>query len=488
MNKKLYRIEFIQLLGTLGVGWVLASCTDAKPSNEASKTLAQKADDAAELLDSGNAVFIKKGEEQYDTLRKGFNKRIERFPAVIAVCKNTKGVAEAIAYARSNKLKVAVKSGGHSMEGLSGNDGGLVINLSLMNKVEWLDATTVKVQPACTLSQLYYVILPKSRIIPAGSCGTVGIGGLTLGGGYGFFSRTYGLTCDSLKEVTMVDGYGKIHSSKNDDELLWACRGGANGNFGVVTEMIFETKTAPSNFTSHRFKALKVDTVRAKNILEKWFELTARLPKSCFSAFVLNGKTLLILVTNFEEHSSEVQEVLDSFAALADKTTIGKPRALASALKVYYGIQLSIYFKNACAGMYQNFESISDCAEEVIEKVVSTPGMIYQVNTLGGEVTNEGFENASCFAHRSFPYVSELQSYWDNPAQEEKLVRTFDSIQEIFKQHGISAHYCNYPDLNFESPQLTYYGKNYPRLQQLKMKLDGDDIIGHSQSIRLIES
>ena len=488
MSKVYYRKEFIQLLGVLGTGWVLQSCNQAtKPGavakiEKADSTIAEA---AAELFDSGDAVYIKRGEEQYDTLRQGFNKRIEKYPSVIAVCKNTNGVVEAVKYARKHRMKVAVKSGGHSIEGFCVNDGGLVIHLGLMNKLEWLNDIDVKLQPACRLSEIYDALLPKARLIPAGSCGSVGIGGLALGGGYGFFSRTYGLACDSLKEVTLVDGYGNIHSSKQDAELLWACKGGGNGNFGIVTEMVFETHDAPALFSSHRFKSFKVDAIRAKNLLQSWFDITRALPKSCFSAFVMNGKTITILVTDFEKPTTLVQQTFDKLSALVDKTTIGKGRPLAAALKTYYGANHPVYFKNACAGMYTGFKAVESCIEEVMQKVISTPGMIYQVNTFGGAVAEERFEKSSCFAHRSFPYLSELQSYWETPAQEKRLVDTFDSIQALFTAQGVSAHYCNYPDLKFAFPQQAYYGKNYARLQLVKKRLDGDNVIYHDQSIQL---
>lgn len=488
MSQTYYRKEFIQLLGVLGTGWVLQACNQGakpKPVAKVKQPNAKIAEVAAELFNSGDAVYIKRGEEQYETLRRGFNKRIEKYPLVIAVCKNTNGVAEAVRYARKNGLKVAVKSGGHSIEGFCVNNGGLVIYLGLMNKPEWINETEVKLQPACRLSEIYDALLPKARLIPAGSCGSVGIGGLALGGGYGFFSRTYGLACDSLKEITMVDGYGKIHSSKDDAELLWACRGGGNGNFGIVTEMIFETHPAPATFSSHRFKSFKVDAAGAKSLLQNWFEITATLPASCFSAFVMNGKTIMILVTDFKQQTPAVQAAFDKLSTLVDKTTIGTARPLAQALKTYYGANHPVYFKNACAGMYTGFDSVKDCVAEVMQKVISTPGMIYQVNTFGGAVAEENFEKGSCFAHRRFPYLSELQSYWETPAQEKKLTDAFDSIQTLFADHGITEHYCNYPDLKFHNPQLAYYGKNYARLQQVKKRLDGDNIICHDQSIQL---
>ena len=198
------------------------------------------------LLPDENVIYYKNGDKEYDVLRQGFNKRIERHPAIIALCKNTDGIAEAIKYAKNNNLTVAIKSGGHCMEGFSCNDGGLVINLSLLNKMEWVDEETIKVGPACTLSKIYDFTLQKNKIIPGGSCGSVGIGGLTLGGGYGLLSRKFGLTCDGLIEVTMVDGNGIIRNSKDEQDLLWACRGGNNGNFGVVSEMKFKVHQSPA--------------------------------------------------------------------------------------------------------------------------------------------------------------------------------------------------------------------------------------------------
>jgi hypothetical protein len=107
------------------------------------------------LQSTDNVLYYKNGTPEYEALRKGFNKRIEKFPLIIALCKNTAGVAEAIQYAKQNNLPVAIKSGGHCMEGFSCNDDGMVINLSLLNQVDWVDKETITAGPGCTLSNLY---------------------------------------------------------------------------------------------------------------------------------------------------------------------------------------------------------------------------------------------------------------------------------------------------------------------------------------------
>ncbi len=434
---------------------------------------------------SGNVDYYKKQDAPYETLRKGFNKRIEKLPAVIALCKNTAGVAEAMQYAIKNNLPVAVKSGGHCMEGFSASDNGMVINLSLMNTTEWISNEVIKVGPACLLASLYNIILPKGRIIPGGSCATVAIGGLVLGGGYGLLARKYGLTCDSLLEVTMVDGNGNIVNSNNDTELLWACKGGGNGNFGVITELKFKTHPAPKTLQSFRFKTHRADAVKAAAILKKWFELTPALPTGCFSAFVQNGKTVYILLTNADKHNAAVQQVVNGLSAVSEKTSKTTAQPLAKALPVFYGRKEPLYFKNASAGLYKNFAEIEGIIEKVTGTVCATPGMIYQVNTLGGNIVNSAFESTAAFPHRAFPYFSELQTYWEQPAQSKRLLEKFETVQQLFTAHGITAQYRNYPDINFKNWAAMYYGSSYARLQQVKKRYDPNNTISHPQSVTL---
>ena len=370
------------------------------------------------------------------------------------------------------------------MEGFSGNDGGLVINMSAMKNIEWLNNETVKLNPGVKLAEIYDALLPRKKIIPGGSCAGVGIGGLVLGGGYGLMARKFGLTCDSLQSITMVDGKGKIVTASGNDELLWACKGGNNGNFGVVTELTFKVPTAPSFMQSHRFRAYKVDAARAKAVLQKWFELTATLPVECFSAFVLNGKTLYILLTNVGKQTMAVKNVIAGLKVITDKTTANTPQPLAKALKVYYGRSNPMYFKNASAGLYKNFGEINAFVDKALDIVVSTPGMIYQVNTLGGNIQNADFEKLSSFPHRAYPYFSELQTYWETPSQQKRLLEKFEQVQQVFISNGIKAQYRNYPDINFSNWPELYYGRSFKRLQAVKAQYDPNNLFRYEQSIK----
>lgn len=434
--------------------------------------------------DNKNVAYYKPGDAEYETLRKGFNKRIDKHPAVIALCKNMQGIQEAVLYAKNNKLPVTVKSGGHCMEGFSCNNNGMVINLSLLRNIEWIDNNTVKIQPACTLAELYATLLPKKKLIPGGSCAGVAIGGLTLGGGYGLMSRRFGLTCDSLTAITMIDGNGTLVNSADDPALLWACKGGGNGNFGIIGELKFNVHDAPATLQSVRFRSYKTTVERARTILAQWFSLTPSLPPSCFSAFVMNGKTAYILLTNSDSNNATVDAFINTMSSLSDNTSKTPPRELAVALKAYYGQTQPLYFKNASAGLYKSFADISPFIDSVLMAVMNTPGMIYQVNTLGGNIQNNTFAQASCFPHRDRIFFSELQAYWEDPKRENKLVTEFQAIQNLFKAHGISAQYRNYPDINFDNWQTQYYGDNYAKLQQMKNTYDPQNLFNSEQSIR----
>ena len=151
--------------------------------------------------------------------------------------------------------------------------------------------------------------------------------------------------------------------------------------------------------------------------------------------------------------------------------------------KVFYGEKKPLYFKNASAGLYKSFDDVSNFIEDVLEKVTSTKDMIYQVNTVGGEISNPVFANASCYSHRDQNYLSELQTYWRQASQTDRMVKAFEEVQQIFYANGVKQQYRNYPDVNFKNWENAYYGENYARLQKVKSKYDPHNVFRYDQSI-----
>ena len=486
--KKYTRTQFIILGAKAGTALLLSAC-GMGTGNKNETTTKEPADTVAKnkFVKPTKATFdlVHKNDKRYNVLRQGFNKRIDKYPQAIALCTSTNDVVAAINYAKEKKLAIAVKSGGHNMEGFSCNDGGMVINLSEMNKVEIIEDTKIKVQPGCILSKLNDFILPKERLLPAGSCGTVGLGGLTLGGGYGLFARKFGLTCDHLLEATIVDGNGIIRNTKDDTELLWALKGGGTGNFGVVTEMIFSTQVAPKQLQAHYFKTRKLDALQATMLLKTWMEIVKELPDSCFSGFVLNGSTLNILITNYDIANAQLPLQLKKLASVVDNYHSSSVGVLGKMLHNYYGRPGPLYFRNSCAGFFKDFNDVSPFISSIFEKTIHTPGMIYQVNTLGGKINDVGYEKSSSYPHRNYDFVSELQAYWDKPEQENRATVATTEILKITKDNGINRQYVNYCSLEFHDWENAYYGDNYSRLQAVKRKYDIDNNIRHPQSVKI---
>lgn len=492
--KKYSHREFLKILG-MGIAFLpFISCFN-KGNHQDSKTPDQdtlsgppvghqpERKTPAIQVGEDDVLLLERNEKAYAQFNETFNKRIHHFPKYIAVCKTEKGVQFAVQKAVAEGLKIAVKSGGHSFEGFSSNDGGMVVNLSQMKKITFLTGDQAIVEPGCLLQEIQDAFFAKKRLLPAGSCGTVGIAGLTLGGGYGFFSRGYGLTCDSMLGANMVMADGKVYQMNDYPELLWACRGGGNGNFGVVTAFKFRHYEMPPAFSAYTLKYSNLTTTRFSMLLDNWFATTQSLPNEAFSAFVLNGNFLTILITTYK-NSSHFENEFSTLIKQADRYSKSVDENLPHMMKRYYGRKGPLYFKNASGGMYKGPEDLKSCWQALFERVASNPGIVYQINTLGGGIANSDFRTVSCFPHRTLPYLSELQCYWDHPADEKKMVAAFESIQQLIKAAGITHHYRNYPDIQFTDWPDYYYGANYRRLQAVKRKFDPQDVFHYPQSIR----
>ncbi len=198
-------------------------------------------------LNGFSGVLLRPGDDTYDQARRVWNGAIDRHPAFIAQCRVTSDVAAAVRFGVRHGLPIAVRGGGHSIPGLSVCEGGLVIDLSPMKSIEIdLDARLARVQPGVLWRELDAATQVHGLAVPGGEVSDTGVAGLTLGGGVGWLSRLYGLTCDNLvgAEVVTADGTVFDVDEQRQPELLWGLRGGG-GNFGVVTRFTFRLNPAP---------------------------------------------------------------------------------------------------------------------------------------------------------------------------------------------------------------------------------------------------
>ncbi|HYN37217.1 MAG TPA: FAD-dependent oxidoreductase, partial [Actinomycetota bacterium] len=194
-----------------------------------------------ELEESFRGQLVRPGDATYEEHRKVWNGSINRSPALIARCAGVADVIAAVHFARKTGLLVAVRGGGHSFPGLSTNDGGIVIDLSLMKGIRVdPEAGTVRAQAGVLLGELDRETQAFGLAVPAGIVTHTGLAGLTLGGGIGFIMRKYGLTIDNLLSVDVITAEGEfVKASEHENaDLFWGVRGGG-GNFGIVTEFEF---------------------------------------------------------------------------------------------------------------------------------------------------------------------------------------------------------------------------------------------------------
>src|SRR3569833_309649 len=192
-------------------------------------------------MTTAETIWIRPGDADYERLRSGDNEVHQATPALIAQVRSVGDVREALSYARSRALPVAVCGGGHSISGLSGVDGGVIVDVRSMSAIEpaqqagefWVGGGALAGDVSKQLGQ-------HGLVVPLGDSAAVGISGLTLGGGIGWLTRKFGLTLDSLvaAESVTADGFAAIVDSGEQPDLFWALRGGG-GNFGVVTRLRF---------------------------------------------------------------------------------------------------------------------------------------------------------------------------------------------------------------------------------------------------------
>jgi len=476
------RRSFLRTSVAAGAGLFADGLGAREPRHRASSSAPEP---AAPPRQTEDAIFLTPEDAGYGAAREVYNAGILIQPKRIAMCATEAGVQQALQRARTEDWPVAVKSGGHSFEGFSLNDDGLVINVSPLCDLR-LDAGTgvLTAGAGCRLRDVNRFLLARGRFLPSGSCATVGLAGLTLGGGYGMFARKWGLTCDHLQSLRMVDGTGAIRDSATEPDLLWAARGGGNGHFGIVTQLALQTRVVPRAFSSWKFRVYHLDEARATQLLDVWFEATAALPHDAFSAWIMNGSQVTILLTTIgEREQNGVAAFRRQLGPFSKRTTSPSPVPLARALTWYYGDPGPVFFKNTSAGYYQGMADIRAALPGIFQEVLTGPGLVFQINTMGGAIA-DGPDGA--YPHRAWPYLGEAQAYWNTPSHAARLQAAIGRIRDHIAQAGITGHYANYPDLAYQDWPTAYYGqKNYERLQTLKKRYDPDNCVRHPQCVRL---
>ena len=237
---------------TFGAPSLLAACSSDEPTGSGATTPAPAATGQpgsgppwGELAEQMSGELVLPADPDYDPVRVLFNTRFDVLrPAAVAQCADEADVATAVRFARANDVRLVPRSGGHSYAGYSSGDAVLQLDLRGLDTIEVdTEAATATVGPGTLLIDAYATLFDAGVCVPGGSCPTVGVAGLALGGGVGFLGRAFGTLSDNLVALTMVTVDGEVVTADDatNPDLLWASRGGGGGNFGVVTELVLRT-------------------------------------------------------------------------------------------------------------------------------------------------------------------------------------------------------------------------------------------------------
>ena len=432
----------------------------------------------------------------YDHARTIYNAMIDKHPALIVRCANAADVAAAVAFARQNKLDVAIRGGGHNGAGLAMVDDGLVIDLSPMKAIH-VDpaARTVRVAGGCTWGEVDQATHAHGLAVPSGIISTTGVGGLTLGGGLGYLSRAYGLTIDNLLAVDIVLADGRlVTASENENpDLFWAVRGGG-GNFGVVTSFLFQARPVgtvyggpiiwPIDQTETILRWYLDFIANAPENISGWFGVH-RVPTGSPLPAELHGAHGCVTVWCYTGPMEEAETVFRPIRALGTPVLdlagpLPFPQLQSMFDQLYYPPGLQWYWK-------------ADFVNEVNDEAIALhlkfgsnlPSELctmhlYPINGAVHRVDR----TATAFSYRDVTFAQVIVGVDSDPANVDQVTQWARQYWAALHPHSAGGAYVNMMMEEGQGRVEAAYRDNYPRLVAVKNKYDPDNLFHINQNIK----
>ena len=508
-------------LGVPALGAILAACTKGSTSSSTSATATTTTASVSpststqpnwnQLSSSLTGTLIRPSNSGFGAARLGYDPRFDGIkPQAIVQAASAQDVGTTIAFARSNDLPFAARSGGHSYGGYSSSTG-IVIDLSAMSQVKANPSSqTVTIGPGARLIEVATALAQTGGALPGGTCATVGISGLTIGGGQGVLGRNFGLTCDSLTaaEVVLADGSTITANTSNNDDLYWALRGGGGGNFGVVTSFTFAT---------HALQQLTVFSLTwpwsaAEKVTAAWQSWAPAAPPPLWSSLRLRwipGTGPSVSVAGaWSAAPSGLSVHLQDLATSAGSSPTQSVRTMSYLAAEQYYAGCTGYSLSECAltidgGKLPRQASLakSDFFTKPmqsgaissmlgsIEDRAKTPALASQsggvlFDAWGGQIAQVG-SNDTAFPTRDATYLAqEFVTFEKYSAEAETANQNWlDSLWRGLRSSVTGFAYVNYIDPDLNDWQQAYYGANLDKLIQVKQNYDPDDVFRFAQSI-----
>ncbi|MFD0976010.1 FAD-binding oxidoreductase [Salinimicrobium gaetbulicola] len=435
------------------------------------------------------------GDEGYDEARALWNGMFDKKPAVIAQCKSTRDVVSAVNFARENELLVAVKGGGHNSAGTGSCDDGLMIDLSLMNKVEVdKDTQIVTAQGGALLSEVDAETQKHGLAVSSGIISHTGVGGLTLGGGFGWISRKFGLTIDSLVSAEVVTADGKVvtASESENPDLFWGIRGGG-GNFGVVTSFRIKTHKIGNEVFSgvivKKFEALKEYMRFFRSYVRKMpDEITIWLvvrhaPPLPFIPEEYHGKLVALIPFVYlgekEKGEELIQPVRDAEETIGDGSGMHPWTAWQQGFDPLVEHGARNYWKS------HHIKELSDeCIDVIYKFAQSMPSQECEIFVPHMEgAPSRVSSDATAFPHRNTPFVLNIHTRWRDEADDKKALKwakDFHEETEPFSQ-GVYVNFLS--DEGSARVRQAYTEEVWEKLVEVKRKWDPNNLFKVNQNI-----
>jgi FAD/FMN-containing dehydrogenase len=423
-----------------------------------------------------------------------FNRRTQIAPRLRVIAASAAAVSSTIRWATSNGVGFAIRSGGHSFEGLSQSPD-LVIDVRGMTGIKLsADKKSVSIGSGSSLGSVYKALGPSHLAIPAGTCFPVGVAGHSLGGGFGLLGRSLGLACDSVLSMEVVDASGQIRtvSEQENPDLFWALRGAGNGSFGIVTN--FNFRTSPVNMVAKFRMTWNKPVAQAAKVVQAWQQWLEDLPSAITCTLHLGkapaGLIKVHLAGLSVQSETRLRVELKRLQALAGPATdLGTSTITFSRAAAIFNGGGSPYESVLMKG--KSDYVVEPMTEQGILMLLGglqkAPGDIAVLCDGYGGVINKVASDATAFVHRGNTRYS-LQYYmqWDSPAASDASIAGMRSLYASMRPFVSGGCYVNYCDLDLgDGYAKAYWGGNLQRLMKIKVEVDPNNIFRHAQSVPL---
>lgn len=437
-------------------------------------------------------IIVTPGDPEYEQARRAYNRSIQKYPLAVVYCRTMWDAANAVKWAVKNNVEFRIRGGGLGSEGYCVGNAVLVIDLGRLNAVRPDTSNrTVTVQGGALCRDLLPFLAASGCGFPLCGCPGAGVAGYALGGGWNYFCRSVGLGCDSLVSLRIVNHGGEILTASECEnaDLLWACRGGGGGNFGVIVSLTFRLPKKPGRVTCFTIRSPNADAAMQARFLCAWQEWLPGLDP---------GMTLRMNLSDSAEEDRAICGRGIYFGRPEEAKALLKPLMRCASMR--FTAQYAPFARAwqtlgpACssgeafkaAGRFVGRMYSRGEAERIAALLERRPEGVEHIGlgllALGGKVAKLR-PGDTAFFYRDAAYILAMQAIWDGPAAADAGNEWVAGASGVIEPLTAGS-FVNFPyDCLFDYEEA-YYGGNADRLGAVKAKYDPENVFRHPQGIR----